>query len=165
MDNKLLNCSQSGFRPGDSCVHQLLSITHEFYKSFDTNPSLEVRSMFLDISKAFDGVWHDGLLYKLKLLGICDKCYTLIQSFLNNRHQRVVLNGESWKWSLVKAGVPQSSILCPLLFFVYVNDFPQGLRPNTKLFVEETSLFSTFTNPAISSSNLTKTWLMKTYLK
>ena len=71
-DNKLLiNCNQSGFRSGDSCVHQFLSITHEIYKSFDANPSLEVRGIFLDISKAFDRVWHDGLLYKLKLLGIC----------------------------------------------------------------------------------------------
>ena len=53
-DHKLLNCNQSGFRSGDSCVHHLLSITHEIYKSFDANPSLEVRGVFLDISKAFD---------------------------------------------------------------------------------------------------------------
>ena len=66
-DNKLLNCNQSSFRSGDSCVHQLLSITHEIYKSFDANPSLEVRGVFFDISKAFDRVWYYGLLYKLKL--------------------------------------------------------------------------------------------------
>ena len=53
-DNKLLNCNQSGFRSGDSCVHQLLSITHEIYKSYDPNPSPEVRGVFLDTSKAFD---------------------------------------------------------------------------------------------------------------
>ena len=117
-DNKLLNCNQSGFRSGDSCVHQLLSITHEIYKSFDANPSLEVRGVFLDISKAFDRVWHDGLLYKLKLLGICGRYYNLIQSFLDNRHQRVVLNDQSLKWSLVEAGAPQDSILGPLLFLV-----------------------------------------------
>ena len=62
-DNKLLNCNQSGFRSGDSCVHQLLSITHEIYKSFDANPSLEVRGVILDISKAFNRVWRDALLY------------------------------------------------------------------------------------------------------
>ena len=61
-DNNLLNGNQSGFRPGDSCVHQLLSITHEIYKAFDANPSLEVREVFLDLSKAFDKVWHDGLM-------------------------------------------------------------------------------------------------------
>ena len=70
---KLLNCNQSGFRSGDSCVRQLLSITHEIYESFDANPSLEVRGAFLDISKSFDRVCHDGLLYKLKLLGICGR--------------------------------------------------------------------------------------------
>ena len=151
-DNKLLNCNQSGFRSGDSCVHQLLSITHEIYKSFDANPSLEVRGVFLDISKAFDRVWHDGLLYKLKLLGICGRYYNLIQSFLDNRHQSVVVNGQSSKWSLVEAGVPQGSILGPLLFLVYIDDLPQGLRCNAKLFADYTSLFSTITNPAISSN-------------
>ena len=93
-------------------------------------------------------------LYKLKLLGICGRYYNLMQSFLDNRHQRVVLNGQSLKWSLVEAGVPQSSILGPLLFLVYINDLPQGLRCDAKLFADETSLFSTITSPEISSSKL-----------
>ena len=79
-----LNCNEAGFRSGDSCVHQFLSITHEIYKSFDANPSLEVRGVFLDISKAFDRVWHDSFLYKLKLLAICCRYYNLIQSFLDS---------------------------------------------------------------------------------
>ena len=98
-DNKLLNCNQSSFRSGDSCVHQLLSITHEIYKSFDANPSLELRGVRLDISKTFDRVCHDGLLYKLRLLGICGRYYNLIRSFLVNRHKRVILNDQSSKWS------------------------------------------------------------------
>ena len=113
-----------------------------------------MRSVFLDISKAFDRVWHDGLLYKLKLSGTCDSYYNLIQSFLDSRHQRVTLNGQSSKWSLVEAGVPQRSILGHLLFLVYINDLPQGLHCNAKLFAGDTSLFSTITSPAMSSSNL-----------
>ena len=106
-DNNLLNGNQSGFHPGDSCVHQLLSITHKIYKAFDANPSLEVRGVFLDLSKAFDKVWHDGLMYKLKRLGICGEYYGLIHSFLNDRHQRLFLNGQCSNWSKIKAGVPQ----------------------------------------------------------
>ena len=66
----MLSVHQSGFRPGDSCVHQLISIVHDIYNAFDANPSLEVRGVFLDISKVFDRVWHKGLLYKLKCMGI-----------------------------------------------------------------------------------------------
>ena len=116
------------------CVYQLLSVTHEIYKSFDANPSLEVRSIFSDIFKAFDRVWHDDLLYKLKLLGICGRRNKLIQSFLDNKHQRVVLNGQASKWALVEVGVSQRSILALPLFLVYINDLPQGLRCNAKLF-------------------------------
>ena len=59
LGNKLISINHSGFKPGDSCINQLLSITHEIYKSFDDG--LEVKSVFLDISKAFDKVWHEGL--------------------------------------------------------------------------------------------------------
>ena len=62
IQNNLLNSCQSGFRPNDSCINQLISITHNIYRAFDANPSLEVRGVFLDLSKAFDKVWHEGLL-------------------------------------------------------------------------------------------------------
>ena len=88
----LLNPNQSGFRPGDSTVNQLISITHTIFKAFDCNPSLDVRSVYLDISKAFDRVWHDGLIYKLKRCGVSGKLLSLIQSFLKDRKQRTVLN-------------------------------------------------------------------------
>ena len=66
---------------------RVLSIIHEIYKVLDANPSLEVRGVFLDLLKAFGKVWHDGLIYKLKRLGICGKYYWLIHSFLSHRHQ------------------------------------------------------------------------------
>ena len=87
-------------------------------------------------------------------MGICGRYYNLIQSFLDNRHQKVVLNGQSSKWSLVEAGVPQDSILGPPLLLFYINNLPLGLCCNPELFARDTSLFSTITSPAISSSNL-----------
>ena len=94
-ENDLLTSNQSGFRPADSCAHELLSIMYEICKAFDANLSLDVRGVFLDLSKAFDRVWDDGLMYELKSLGICGNYYGLLHSFLSVRHQRVVLNGQS----------------------------------------------------------------------
>ena len=88
-DNNLLSSNQSGFRPSDSCEYQLLSIVHDIYASFDCCPSLEVRGVFLDISKAFDRVWHEGLIYKLQSLGISGLPLKCIESFLLNRFQMV----------------------------------------------------------------------------
>ena len=79
-EEKLLNPNQSGFRPSDSCINQLLAITHEIFEAFDCNLPLEVRSAFLNISKAFDKVWHEGLLYKLKSMGISGKLYNLLKT-------------------------------------------------------------------------------------
>ena len=97
-ENKFLSNNQSGFRSGDSCISQLIAITHDIYKAFDGNPSLETRGVFLDISKAFDKVWHDGLLHKLKCLGVEGGFYNILKNYLQNRKQRVVLNGQSSSW-------------------------------------------------------------------
>ena len=94
-ENNLLCPNQSGCRPSDSCEYQLLSILHEIYKCFECNPSKDVRSIFLDLSKAFDRVWHDRLIYKINRIGITGNSLNLIESFLSNRFQRVVLNGQS----------------------------------------------------------------------
>ena len=142
LNNNLISPIQSGFRPGDSCINQLLSITHDIFTSFDNG--LEVRGVFLDISKAFDKVWHDGLIYKLKQNGIKDKLLCLLIDFLKNRQKRVVLNGQFTSWTKVNAVVPQGSILGPLLFLIYINDLPNGLQSNPKLFADDTSLFSTY---------------------
>ena len=138
----LLNPNQSGFRPSDSCINQLLAITHEIFEAFDCNPSLEVRSVFLDISKAFDKVWHEGLIYKIKSMGISGELLNLLENYLSDRYQRVVLNGQTSSWTPVLAGVPQGSILGPLLFLIYINDLPNELQSNAKLFADDTSLFA-----------------------
>mgnify|MGYP001793799177 FL=1 len=140
--NRLIVPNQSGFRPNDSCINQLLSITHEIYAAFDSNQSLEVRGVFLDISKAFDKVWHQGLLYKLKTMGISGDLFNLLRSFLSDRYQRVLINGQSSGWEKIMAGVPQGSILGPLLFLVYINDLPNNMLSNVKIFADDTSIFS-----------------------
>ena len=90
--NELISPNQSGFKPGDSCINQLLAITHGIYKSFDDG--FEVRGVFLDISKAFDKVWHEGLIFELKQNGISDNLLNLFCDFLRNRKQRVLINGQ-----------------------------------------------------------------------
>ena len=153
-NNKLFAHCQSGFRKKDSCVSQLFAITHEIFRCFDANPSLETRGVFLDISKAFDRVWHEGLLFKLKAYGINGPLLSLVKDFLSDRLQRVVLNGQTSSWKEILAGVPQGSILGPLLFLIFINDLPHGLESNVKIFAEDTSLFSTITNPLLRTIKL-----------
>ena len=141
--NNLLTPHQSGFHPNDSCIYQLPSIAHSIYADFGHDPSLEFRGNFLDISKAFDKVWHEGLLYKLESIGISGNLLNLFRSFLNDRYQRVVINGQHSDWAPILAGVPQGSILGPLLFLIYINDLPDNLNSLVKLFADDTSLFST----------------------
>ena len=113
-----------------------------------------MRGVFLDISKAFDNVWHKGLIYKLQENGISGELLNIIVDFLNNRKQRVVLNGQSSNWVDVKAGVPQGSIMGPLLFLIYINDLPEGLITNAKLFADDTSFFSVVRDIAACTEEL-----------
>ena len=145
-DHGLITQHQSGFRPGDSAINQLLSITHKIYSAFEEIPSKETRAVFLDLSKAFDRVWHEGLLYKLKCSGVSGNLLILIRNFLTDRQQRVLLNGKCSRWATVSAGVPQSSVLGPLFFLVYINDIVDNVRCDIKLFADDTSLFSVVRN-------------------
>ena len=131
-ENNLISPNQSGFKPGDSSINQLISITHEIYEALDAGR--EVRSVFLDILKAFDKVWHEGVLFKPVQNRISGNFLKLLTDFLKNRKQRVTLSGQTSFWTEVNAGVPQGSLLGPLLFLIYINDLPDGLSSNLKLF-------------------------------
>ena len=93
-----------------------MSIVHNLHKGFDVCPTLEIHSVFLDMSKASGKVLHQGLIFKLKSVGVPDSLLSLIESFLSNRFQSVLVNGQVSEWLPVKAGGPQSSIPGPLLF-------------------------------------------------
>ena len=103
IENKLISSSQFGFKPSDSRINQLLSITHEIYSSFAEDP--EVRSIF-DIAKALDKEWHDGIIFKQTQNGISGNLLNLLRDFLNERKQRVILNGQLSTWKNVSSGVP-----------------------------------------------------------
>ena len=89
-----------------------------------------LEEFFLDISKAFDKVWHEGILFKLKTYGVNGEVLTLLTNYLHERYQRVLLNGQTSSWELVKSGVPQASVLGPLLFLIYINYLPNNLQQN-----------------------------------
>ena len=151
IENNLTSKSQSGFRPVDSCINQLLSKTHEIYQSF--NDSIEVRAIFLDTSQAFDPVWHNGLIFKLKQNGVSDKILNIITDFLSFRKQRVVLNGQVSPWASIEAGAPRGSIIGSLLCLIYINELSDDILTTTKLFADM-SFFSTVQDVNTAGSHL-----------
>ena len=153
-ENNLIYPNQSGFRPEDPCVNQLLLVIHKICKSLDEG--FEVRGVFLDISKALNKVWHEGLLFKLNQTGISGNLLKLLCDFLSCQKQQVVLNGQHSSWDNAIIGVPQGSILTPLLFLIYINDLPNDLSSNCKLFADDTSLFSVVNNIHTSATTLSQ---------
>ena len=144
LKNGLISQNQSGFRPGDSLIYQLLSITANIYDSFENYD--ETRAIFLDISKAFDRVWHGGLILKLESNGISENLLTFLKSYLSDRKQRVVLNGINSDWTGIDAGVPRGSVLGPLLFLIYINDLTDIISSNMKLLADDSSLLALVTD-------------------
>ena len=97
--------------------------------------------MFLDIPKAFDRVWHKGILHKLQKAGI-DGTFLWFESYLSDRRQRVVINGQTSEWGDVSAGVPQGAVLGPLSFLIYINDLSSEVTHcNIRFFADDTCLF------------------------
>ena len=131
---------QYGFRSSRSTAELLPVVSYRIARAF--NRSGATRAVALDISKAFDRVWHAGLLHKLKSYGISGHIFGLIFSFLSNRRLRVVLDGKSSQEYPVNAGVPQGSILGPTLFLLYINDLPDDVICNIAIYADDTTLYS-----------------------
>ena len=155
IENDLISQNKSDFEPVDTCTNQLLSITLEIFKSFDDG--WEVRGVFLDISKTFDKVWHEGLLLKLRLKRISGNLLKFMEDFLAIRYHRIVLNWQVSKWAAVKAGVPQGSIYGLLLFLIYNNNLSNELSSNPRLYADDTFLFSVVRDTNLLTNALNNT--------
>ena len=109
-----------------------------------SNCRFDVRGIFLDISKAFDKVWHDGLLFKLKTYGVEGDLLLLLKNYLKNCKQRVIWNDQTPESRKINSGIPQGLVLGPLLFLIYINDLTEGITSIRKIFADDTPLFSKF---------------------
>lgn len=138
-ENNLLYKYQSGFLPNHSTTFQLIDIYHHICQTFDNNQYSCM--VFCDVSKAFDRVWHKGLIFKLKQHGISGNLLDWISNYLDNRYQKVAIRSCTSNFKKVSAGVPQGSVLGPLLFLIYVNDISETLLSLTRLFADDSSLF------------------------
>ena len=156
--------SQHGFVTGRSCQTNLLEFMEFLTGHVDKGEAVDV--IYLDFCKAFDKVPHGRLVSKLKKYGIGFRIITWIEEWLNDRKQRVIINGTKSSWKLVKSGVPQGSVLGPLLFLIYINDIDLGINSKISKFADDTKI-ARVVNDWVDSSRLQRdlhkleTWAQK----
>ena len=163
--NNFFSECQHGFRKHRSCVTQLLEVMNDFTKLLDSGNNIDV--LYLDFSKAFDTVPHERLLAKLKSYGISNNVHLWIKSFLSDRKQRVRVNNSYSDFSPITSGIPQGSILGPVLFIIFINDLPDHVKSGCKIFADDTKIYnSTDKSEVIQGDidaliNWSKTWQLK----
>ena len=143
--NQLLTKYQHGFVKGRSCVTQILAVLDKWTEALDNGSN--IGSIYLDFAKAFDSVPHKRLLMKMKSFGITGKLWTWIEDFLQARIQHVVINGVKSLAALVLSGIPQGSVLGPLLFICFINDMPEVIQAFIQMFADDTKLYMEVNGP------------------
>ena len=167
--NQIITDKQHGFTRKRSCLSNLILNLEEITSRLDTGDILD--QIYLDLQKAFDKVPHRRLIYKLKQYGINGNLLCWIESFLSHRQQRVKVRQQYSKWCNVESGVPQGSVLGPILFILYINDFPQCLKYcSTSIFADDTKLCGKANTPSDAEKiqedlNATYDWCQEWMLK
>ncbi|GBM96110.1 RNA-directed DNA polymerase from mobile element jockey [Araneus ventricosus] len=138
--NNIIPGEQFGFRAHHSTVHQLLHVTNSITEGM--NNKFYTGRVFLDIQKAFDRMWNDGLIYKLIQLNFPKYLINIFKSFLENRTFKVIIHGESSNTGVIKAGTPQGSVLSPILYSIFTSDFPSHPRIITCLFADDSAVLA-----------------------
>ncbi len=144
-ENNLLTSLQHGFRSGRSCLTQLLEYFEDLEDALDDGDSVDV--VYLDCKKAFDTVPHRRLLSKIQAVGIGGDILGWIMSFLNERRQRVSSRGAHSQWLRVWSGVPQGSVLGPILFLIFINDLLDNIQATGKLFADDAKIYKRIKAP------------------